>query len=282
MTQIALLGLGRMGLPMAHRLLDAGAALTVCNRTREKAAPLAARGARVADSPEAAVSNADIAITMLENGSVVADILGEIAPHLRRGALFIDMSSIPPALAREHAAFLGGYGVGCLDAPVSGGTRGAADGTLTILAGGRAADVARAGEVFRPLGTPHHMGPHGAGQTAKLVNQAIVAVTIGAVAEGLHLAARAGIDAEVLRAALAGGFADSRILREHGRRMTQRDFTPGAANRIFLKDLDTIAATCAGLGVDLPLFDRVAQTYRDLVSNGHADRDHSSYILSME
>lgn len=282
MTHVALIGLGRMGAPMARRLLDAGLRLTVWNRTPDKAAPAVARGATLAVSA-AAAGQADIVITMLENGAVVDELVTQhLSPSLRPGAMLIDMSSIPPDLARTHAAALAARGVGYLDAPVSGGTKGAADGTLTILAGGQAPDFERARVAFAPLGTPHHVGAHGAGQTAKLVNQAIVAVTIGAVAEGLHLARRCGLDAGVLRHALAGGFADSRILREHGRRMVESDFTPGAANTIFLKDLNTIAAVSADVGVRLPLVEEITDAYRQLVAGGHAQDDHASYILTLE
>ncbi len=278
---IAFLGIGLMGAPMVRNLLAAGFDVTVWNRTRAKAEALAGHGAGVAETPAEAVRDASVVMTMLSDGPAVTEVLraGGVAEALGDGVLFIDCSSIPPLTAREHAGLVGAAGAGYLDAPVSGGTRGAARAELAIMVGGEAADFARAEGVFAALGRATHVGPAGAGQMAKLANQVIVGVTIGAVSEALLLAAAGGADPVAVRRALRGGFADSRILQEHGERMLQRDFRPGGASRTQLKDLDTaLAAT----GLTLPLTQETRDAYRRLVDSGHAGFDHSALLLELE
>ncbi|HET6789102.1 MAG TPA: NAD(P)-dependent oxidoreductase, partial [Aquabacterium sp.] len=230
---------------MSRRLLAAGYPLTVWNRTRAKAEALADAGARVAATPADAVANADIVITMLEHGGVVHDVLfgacdnasASAASHLRPGTLVVDMSSILPEQAREHARCLTSLGVQTLDAPVSGGTLGAEAGTLAIMAGGETSAFERALPVLNVLGRPVHVGPAGSGQLTKLANQMIVGITIGAVAEALLLAQRGGADPAKVREALRGGFAESRILEVHGQRMVDGDFAKRGSLAIQLKDL---------------------------------------------
>ncbi len=283
-THIAVLGTGLMGAPMAANLLAAGHRVTVWNRTRAKTEPLIARGAAGADSPAAAVGEAGVVVTMLENGPVVTQVLFDsgAARNLRPGALVIDMSSIPPATARDHAARLEACGAVHLDAPVSGGTVGAEAGTLAIMAGGKRADFDRAAEVFAPLGGATYVGPHGAGQLAKLANQIIVGVTIGCVAEALLLAAAGGADPSAVREALKGGFADSRILELHGRRMVERRFLPGGRSAIQLKDLETIVATAREHGLELPFSETARALFEALVDRGGGDYDHSALLLELE
>ena len=177
---VAVLGTGMMGFPMAQRLCAAGHRVHVWNRTRAKAEPLAAAGANVHRYAADAVRHADITISLLENGPVVADVLFAqgAAQALRPGSLYIEMASIQPSEARDHAARLGEMGVSHLDAPVSGGTVGAEAGTLAIMAGGKAVDFQRALVVLNALGRATHVGPHGTGQLAKLANQMIVGITI--------------------------------------------------------------------------------------------------------
>lgn len=284
-TEVAVLGIGLMGAPMARRLIDAGFAVTVWNRTRAKSEDLAADGATVADTAADAASGAGIVITMLESGAVVTDVLfGQgVAGAMRPGAALVDMSSIPPSVARDHASRLAERDIRHVDAPVSGGTVGAAEGTLAIMAGGEAATVSELAPVFAAMGRVTHVGPSGAGQLAKLANQAIVAVTIGAVAEALLLAAAGGADPAAVREAIRGGFAESRILDLHGGRMVERDFVPGGTARVQLKDLDTIIETADALGLDLPLTRNVRDRYRRLVDDlGHAAVDHSGLLLELE
>jgi 2-hydroxy-3-oxopropionate reductase len=222
--RIAVLGIGMMGLPMARRLCAAGHQVHAWNRTRSKADPLESLGATVHDMPSDAVRDADFVISLLESGPVVDRVLFELgtAQAMRAGALLIDMASIQPREARDHAARLDEMGLAHLDAPVSGGTVGAENGTLVIMAGGRAQDFARAQPIFAIFGRATHVGPHGAGQLAKLANQMIVGITIGAVAEALLFAAKGGADMAKVREAISGGFADSRILQLHGQRMVDR------------------------------------------------------------
>lgn len=283
--RIAFLGIGLMGAPMAGNLLAAGHAVTLWNRTRSKAEALAPLSGRVAESAAEAVRDADLVITMLESGPVVEAVLfgpQGAAAALRPGALVIDMSSIPPAMARAHADRLRARSVGHLDAPVSGGTVGAREGTLAIMVGGAPQDFARARPVLERLGRPTLVGPSGSGALAKLCNQAIVAITIGAVSEALLLAAAGGADPAAVREALMGGFADSRILTLHGKRMIERDFRPGGRARIQVKDCQTIVAAASEAGVDLPLSSRVAALFEDLVAHGGGDYDHSALLLELE
>jgi len=281
--KISLLGTGLMGAPMARRLCAAGLAVTVWNRTPSKAELLRADGARVAASAAEAVREADAVITMLEHGDAVQDLLfaQSVAAALPRGALLVDMSSIRPAQAREHAAALAERGVAHLDAPVSGGTVGAQAGTLAIMAGGEAKDFARAAPMFAPLGRATHVGPHGAGQLAKLANQMIVGITIGAVAEALLLAERGGADPAKVREALRGGFADSRILEVHGQRMVEHDFAKRAAITVQLKDLRNALATGAEFGFDAPITRLFEELYASAATHGFGDADHAGLWLEL-
>ncbi|TVP54251.1 MAG: NAD(P)-dependent oxidoreductase [Halomonadaceae bacterium] len=280
---IAFLGIGLMGHRMVTRLLAAGHSLTVWNRTPGKARAFADR-ARVASHPGEAVAGADLVITMLENGDAVEqvlmqpDVLGALSP----GATVVDMSSISPAMARSHGVRLASYGVQYLDAPVSGGTLGAEQGRLSIMAGGDPVHLARVEPVLQGLGGVIRVGPVGAGQLAKLANQAIVACNIAAVAEALLLAQRGGADPVAVREALLGGFAGSRVLELHGQRMLARDFTPGAPARIQLKDLNMILAEAEAGGLTLPMSRQALKAFNNLVEQGHGELDHSSLLLELE
>jgi 2-hydroxy-3-oxopropionate reductase len=200
---------------------------------------------------------------------------------MRAGSLVVDMASIRPAEAREPAARLAALGVAHLDAPVSGGTLGAEAGTLAIMAGGQAADVERARPVLATLGRCTHVGPHGAGQLAKLANQMIVGITIGAVAEALLLCAKGGADPAKVREAISGGFADSRILQVHGQRMIERDFAPRARMTVQLKDMRNAMATAAELGAVLPVTALLESLYADAVGHGLADLDHAGLFAEL-
>jgi 2-hydroxy-3-oxopropionate reductase len=281
---VAFLGTGLMGAPMAARLLAAGFQVTVWNRSSEKAQPLVSHGARVAETPSAAVADADAAVTMLSDGPAVDDLVGRqgVADALPYGALFVDCSSIPPATARRHAQQLAARGLGYLDAPVSGGPSGAESATLAIMAGGSADDFDRGQPLLRAMGTPTHVGPAGAGQTAKLANQVIVGLAIGAVAEGLLLAEQGGADPQKVKQAMTGGFADSKVLQIHGQRMLERTFIPGAAARVHLKDMATILEAAAESGLGLPLSQAVYDLFRDLCEVGGAGYDHSALLLELE
>jgi len=204
------------------------------------------------------------------------------ARALARGSVVIDMSTTSPNAARNQAAKLAPMGISFVDAPVSGGTRGAAAGTLAIMAGGPEAIFARLAPVFKPMGNARRVGDVGAGQLCKLANQLIVAVTIGAVAEALVLAEKGGVDPAAVRDALTGGFADSRILTEHGKRMIARDFTPGGLVTNQLKDLNAAHAVADSLNITLPMLNTVHALFQNLHDNGGKDLDHSALILEIE
>lgn len=280
---IAFLGTGNMGLIMARRLCGAGHALQVWNRTPGKTESLSPLGATVHAQASAAVATADIVVSMLENGSALEDVLFAqgAAAAMKPGALFIDMASIQPREARDHAARLGALGVAHLDAPVSGGTGGAEQGTLVIMVGGKPAEFERALPVLRVFGRATHVGAHGAGQLAKLANQMIVGVTIGAVAEALLFAASGGADMARVREAITGGFADSRILQVHGQRMVARDFSANARLSIQLNDMRNALATAQEIGFDAPVTTLFERLYAEGVEHGLGDMDHSGLFVEL-
>ena len=281
--RIAVLGTGMMGLPIARRLCQAGHQVHAWNRTRSKAELLVNDGAQVHEQAADAVRQADMAISLLESGPVVADVLFHqgVAEALAPGALFIDMASIQPAEARAHAAQLMARGAAYLDAPVSGGTVGAEAGTLAIMVGGEATDFSRAQPVFAALGRATHVGPHGTGQLTKLANQMIVGITIGAVAEALLLAAKGGADMAKVREALGGGFADSRILQLHGQRMVERDFAPRGRMTVQLKDMRNALATAQELGFDAPVSTLLESLYAEAVAHGLDGLDQSGLFVEL-
>ncbi len=280
---VTVLGIGMMGFPMARRLCEAGFSVHAWNRSRPKAERLQPFGAQVHDTLTQAVAAADIVITLLEDGHAVGSVLFEqgAASALRPGTLVVDMSSIQPRQARDHAARLAALGVQHLDAPVSGGTVGAEAGTLAIMAGGKAADFERAAAVLAVLGRATHVGPTGAGQLAKLANQMIVGITIGAVAEALLLCERGGADMGRVKQAITGGFADSRILQVHGQRMVERDFAKRAAITVQLKDMHNAMTTAREIGFDAPITALFEQLYTQAAEHGLSDLDHSALFVEL-
>lgn len=283
-AKIAFLGTGLMGAPMAMRLLDAGYLLKVWNRTREKLEPLQRAGATVADTAFSAARGADIVLMMFDTAERTRHVLFQlgVADALMPGALVIDMSSNDPETARECAKRLVARGIAHLDAPVSGGTSGAAEGTLAIMVGGTTGQFKRAQALFVPMGRAIRVGPSGAGQMAKLANQIIVAITIGAVSEALTFAEKGGADPDSVRDALKGGFADSRILQLHGDRMIRRSFGPGGTVTNQIKDLDAAHRAAAQSSLILPLLQSVRSAFKELSAQGHADKDHSALYLWLD
>ncbi|SFL88717.1 NAD(P)-dependent oxidoreductase [Marinobacter zhejiangensis] len=281
--RVAFLGIGLMGAPMTANLLKAGFDLVLWNRTASKCEPFASQ-AEIAATPAQAAAGADVVITMLENGQVVNEVLVHqgVIEAAKPGAVIIDMSSVQPSLARDHAQRAEVRGAGYLDAPVSGGTRGAEAAVLSIMAGGCDEHLEKVRGVLEAMGSVTHIGPVGAGQLAKLANQAIVGITIGAVSEAMLLAAKGGADPVAVRQALLGGFAGSKILEQHGQRMIDRDFAPGAPARIQLKDMRMILDEARAEGLTLPLAQQVHNEYLSLVANGHSEVDHSGLLLELE
>ncbi len=281
--KVTVLGIGFMGFPMARRLCEAGHSVGVWNRSRGKAERVAPFGAMVHDTLAGAVADADIVVSMLENGAVVGDVLFKqgAAQAMKPGTLFIDMASIKPREARDHAARLGAMGVAHLDAPVSGGTVGAEEGKLVIMVGGKPADFDRAKSVFEVFGRATHVGPHGAGQLTKLANQMIVGITIGAVAEALLLCEKGGADMAKVKDAITGGFADSRILQVHGQRMVERDFAPRARMSVQLKDMRNALSTAQEIGFEAPITALFERLYADGIEHGLTDLDHSGLFVEL-
>ncbi len=277
---VGFLGTGLMGAPMARRLARAGHTVTVWNRSRAKADPLATDGVRVAETAAAAIAQARIVVTMLFDGAATEALFTAegLAGHLAPGALWIDMASATPAHARRFAGWATGQGAGFLDAPVSGGVIGAEDGTLSIMAGGAPTDFDRARPVLSAMGRPTHVGPVGTGQLAKLANQLICGGTIGLVAEALVLAKAGGADPAKVRQALAGGFADSRVLEVHGARMLERAFAPGGTCTVHLKDMRGVAAEAADQGLTLPLMAQVLAGFDQVVADGDGGLDQSALL----
>ena len=280
---ITLLGTGLMGYPMARRLCEAGHSVRVWNRTRAKAEGLATHGATVHGTATGAVQGAEFVITMLEHGAVVEQVLFEmgVAGAMKPGTVLVDMSSIKPAEARAHSERLGGMGITHLDAPVSGGTLGAEAGTLAIMAGGKATTFERVKPVFAPLGRATLVGASGAGQLAKLANQMIVGITIGAVAEALLLCEKGGADPAKVKEAISGGFADSRILQVHGQRMVERDFKARATLAVQLKDMRNALDTAAGLDCTTPITGLLEQLYASAVDHGLQGLDQAGLWMEL-
>ncbi|WP_293779980.1 NAD(P)-dependent oxidoreductase [uncultured Oxalicibacterium sp.] len=279
--RIAFLGIGLMGKPMATRLLQAGYAVTVWNRTRAKSEELVSFGAVVQETAAEAVAEADIVITMLEAGPIVLQVIAAALPGLRSGALVVDMSSTRQSEAQDLYARLAEHGVRFIDAPVSGGVVGAQAGTLAIMAGGDARDFAEAEPVLSIMGRPTLVGPAGCGQIAKLCNQLIVGGTLNIVAEALLLAQAGGADPAAVRTAIRGGFAESRVLEVHGQRMLERNFMPGGQVMSQHKDLENVLIAASNAGLKLPVTELVTAHYQSLM-NETPRADQSAVLLALE
>jgi len=284
--KIAFIGLGLMGKPMSLNLVKAGYELTVHNRTTQKTEPLAQAGARVASNPKEAAAGADAVITMLlEDSNVEEVILGKdgVIESLSKGAIVVDMSTISPITVRKVTAALEEKGIKMLDAPVSGGPIGAEDASLAIMVGGKAEDLERMLPVFQKMGKNiTHVGDHGAGQVAKAANQIIVALTLAAVSEALIFAKGAGADPAKVREALLGGFAQSRILELHGKRMLDRDFVPGSKVYTTKKDIEISMTIARKEGICLPSTAFVSHLWNACAAKGGMDWDHSALVKILE
>ncbi len=282
-TKCALIGTGLMGLPMAKRLLNHGYELVVWNRTRDKCQPLIDLGATLGNSIEETVAHTPIVFTMLTNGAAVTEVLQQgILSAIQPGSIFVDMSSIPPHVAKQHAQWCRDKGVGALDAPVSGGVVGAEQGSLAIMVGGEKSVFDQAVSLFNVLGRATYIGEAGAGSLAKLANQMIVGMSIAAVAEAMTLMTKAGADPRAVREAIRGGFAESRVLELHGLRMIERTFKPGAHATTQLKDLNTAVEVAREVGLELPVLEETQTLFQSMVDHGFSDLDHSGLIVELE
>jgi 2-hydroxy-3-oxopropionate reductase len=283
---IGFVGLGLMGKPMALNLHKAGARLIINNRSQDVVRDLAVLGMTPAPTPAAACEGAEAVIVMLPDTPAVETVLlGDdgVVSGLEAGLLVIDMGTTKVTSTRRFAKAVTEAGGDYIDAPVSGGTIGAESGELTIMAGGSEAAMARAMPIFEVLGKQTtHVGGIGAGQVAKAANQVIVGLNIGAVAEALTLARNAGVDPGKVREALRGGFADSRILEVHGKRMVDGDFRPGGKCVTQRKDLFQALELAGELGFELPATRLCMKLYDKLIAEGHGDLDHSALIKVLE
>jgi 3-hydroxyisobutyrate dehydrogenase-like beta-hydroxyacid dehydrogenase len=281
---VAFIGTGIMGKPMASNLIRAGYPVRAWNRSASRAAELSSQGARIYESAALAAQGAQVLICMLSDGPTCNQVLfGEdgAVQALAAGALVIVMSSIPVATATEQARLCAERGLGYLDAPVSGGERGAREASLAIMVGGETAAFEQGCNVLAAMGRPVHVGPAGTGELSKLVNQLIVASTIAAVAEGLLLAERGGADPVKVHEALLGGFVDSPIWRQHGQRMLNNDFTPGGPAKWQLKDTRTALAQARTLGLTLPVGNLVDGLFQAMIDAGDGDLDHAGLIRQL-
>ena len=285
--RVGFIGLGIMGSPMARHLLEAGFPLTVHSRSPAPVDALVSDGAVRATSPSEVAGVSDVVITMLPDTPDVEHVmLGDdgVAVGAPAGTLVIDMSTIDPGPTRAIAEQLGKHGVEMLDAPVSGGERGAIDGTLSIMVGGPDGAFARAQPILQAMGKNIvHVGPSGAGQITKACNQLVVAATIEAVAEALVLAERSGVDPAKVREALLGGFAGSKILEVHGQRMLDRAFEPGFRARLHRKDARIVLDAARAAGSPIPAFQVVAAQLDRLVDEAdRGDLDHSALFTLLD
>ena len=277
--RIGFIGLGIMGRPMAKHLLDAGYDVAVWNRTPHKTDALVRAGAHPATSPKDVAARSDITITMVADTPDVRQvILGPegVIEGVRRDSVAVDMSTISPVATQEIAGALAARGVEMLDAPVSGGEKGAVDATLSIMVGGNPETFERVLPVLQKLGkNVVHVGGHGAGQVTKVCNQLVLSLTILGVAEALTLAAKAGLDPAKVRSALLGGFAQSRVLELHGQRMLDQNFEPGFRTRLYHKDMGIVTETGRAFSVPLLGAALTAQLYEVAMNRGFGELDYS-------
>lgn len=284
--RVGFIGLGAMGAPMARHLLDAGHQLAVYARRSDAAAPLVRAGAALCASPRELAARCEVVFTMVTASADVEEVvLG--AQGLIHGAapglVLVDMSTIAPATARRIAARLAERGADMLDAPVSGGTQGALDASLAIMVGGKAHVLARVRPLLEKLGRRIvHIGDHGAGQVAKACNQMVMVAAIQAAAEAMLLARSSGVDAARVRAAMAGGSADSRVLELFGGRMVRRDFAAGVEARLHHKDFAIVMDAAHDLGVPAIVAAQVWQQLNALVSQGWGRDDTSRLLCVLE
>jgi 2-hydroxy-3-oxopropionate reductase len=282
--KIGFIGTGLMGLPMAKNILKSGFNLKAFNRSKNKAEPLKELGAEISKTLGGVVKENDFIITMLTDDTAVDAIMNnsEFFDNLKSGSTVIDMSSVKPNTATKYGNNLKTKNVNYLDAPVSGGTIGAEEASLAIMVGGEESIFDNSVNILKAMGNPTLVGPIGSGQVSKLANQIVVGVTIGAVAEAITLCEKAGADPVKLIKALSGGWADSKILQTHGKRMIDKDFSTKGKTSTHLKDMNNILECANSYNTQLPISNLVKQMYKSLVDNGHGNTDHSSLYKEIE
>jgi len=285
---VLFVGTGIMGAPMAINLARNGLSVSAWNRSPEKVIALGQHGIGLETDLASLEPSRRVVILMLSTGPVCDEVLfgktgqAGLVKALLPGSIVVVMSSIPVETAKEQARRLAGHGIDYVDAPVSGGELGAKNASLSIMAGGDEDVIARIRPVLEHLGKLTHVGPPGSGQLVKLANQTIVGITIGAVSEALILAEAGGADIAAARDALLGGFADSTILRQHGRRIIDLNFTPGAHAHVQLKDVRTAEALAKNLGLCLPLLAKTRSLYEGMCDTDLKQADHSALYLYLK
>ena len=284
MINIGFIGTGLMGLPMAKNILKSGFKLIAFNRSKEKLETLKKSGVQIATSVGNLVSNSEVVITMLTDDEAVDEVIGskEFLNNLKSGSIVIDMSSTKPITATKLADNLKLKNTHFLDAPVSGGTIGAEEASLAIMVGGEQNVFNKVKKILKTMGNPTLVGPCGSGQVSKLANQIIVGLTIGAVAEAITLCEKAGADPNKMIEALSGGWADSKVLKTHGKRMIDKDFSPRGKTSVHLKDMNNIIESANSYNLNLPISKLVKEMYKSLVENGYGEIDHSSLYKEIE
>ena len=282
--KIGFIGIGLMGLPMAKNILKSGYNLKVFNRSKNKAEVLKEFGAVITTSIGEVVKDSDVVITMLTDDMAINEVMGSpnFLENLKSGTIVIDMSSVKPTTASKYGNNLKSKNINYLDAPVSGGTIGAEEASLAIMVGGEQDVFNESFDVLKTMGNPTLVGPVGSGQVSKLANQIIVGLTIGAVAEAITLCEKAGANPNKMIKALSGGWADSKILQTHGKRMIDKDFTPKGRTSVHLKDMNNILECANSHNTHLPISNLVKEMYKTLVENGHGETDHSSLYKEIE
>jgi 2-hydroxy-3-oxopropionate reductase len=286
MTEIGFIGLGIMGKPMASHLVKAGHTVHVCDLAEESVKLLCSLGAKACICCKEIAQKSDIIFIMVpDTPDVEAVLFGAegVAEGLKPGSIVVDMSSISPIATKEFAKKLAAMGVKMLDAPVSGGQVGAENATLSIMVGGPVDVFNQIKPYFERMGKNIvHIGDHGDGQTCKVANQIVVALTIEAVGEALLFASKAGADPAKVRAALLGGFAQSRILELHGERMIKHNFNPGFRIRLHQKDLNLALESARSMGLSLPNTSLAQELFNAVAAQGGSDLDHSAMVLALE
>jgi 2-hydroxy-3-oxopropionate reductase len=285
-TRVGFVGLGLMGLPMARNILKAGYQLTLWNRTAAKAAPLVADGAVQAGSPAEVARRSDAVVTIVTDSPDVEAVVGGqdgVLAGAAAGSVWIDMSTISPDVTRRLGAAAAERGVEALDAPVSGGPPGAESGTLSIMVGGKQDVFDACLLLLQTMGkTITRVGDLGAGQVTKACNQVVIAATLAGIAEALVLGSKAGVDPALIRQALLGGYADSRLLEVHGQRMIEHAFDPGFFVKLHDKDLHIVLEMARSLSVAVPVSALAAQHFNALVADGDGELDNSAMLKVYE
>ncbi len=277
---VGFIGTGLMGLPMAKNILAKKFKLNIWNRTLGKTQELKKKGAKVFDDIKDLVQNSKVIVSMLANDDVCkAVLIKKIQPYLKKGQIVIDMSSTTQNTALEIGRALKKKKVYFLDAPVSGGTIGAEKGTLAIMVGGDKKIFNVVMSLFKSMGIAIYVGKTGCGQVAKLANQTIVGISIGAVSEALILAEAAGADPKAVREIMLQGFAGGPILKNHGLRILTKNFKPGGKASTQLKDMNNIISTAKKYKLNLPIAKKVQELYAKTVKSGRANLDHSALYL---